>query len=182
MKIRSVLAASAVIVSTGFGTASIAQDLPFPVQARQGQMKMMGLNLGVLVGMVRGDTEYDADRASAAAGNLRGAVLRRPEISLARGHRQREPHRHPRAARDLGEPCRLPGEVRRTSARRPPVWRRWPATGSTRCAPPSDRSARPAAPATTATRRKSDRFRAGRESVGPRDFMRRFLSFWSSLD
>jgi cytochrome c556 len=70
MKIRSMLAASAVIVATGFGTVAIAQDLPFPVQARQGQMKMMGLNLGVLVGMVRGDAEYDADRAQIAANNL----------------------------------------------------------------------------------------------------------------
>jgi cytochrome c556 len=61
MKIRSILATSAVIVATGFGTVAIAQDLPFPVQARQGQMKMMGLNLGVLVRMVRGEAEYDAD-------------------------------------------------------------------------------------------------------------------------
>jgi cytochrome c556 len=70
MKVRSILATSAMIVATGFGTATIAQDLPFPVQARQGQMKMMGLNLGVLVSMARGDTEYDADRAQIAAGNL----------------------------------------------------------------------------------------------------------------
>jgi hypothetical protein len=55
MKFRSILAASAVIVATGFGTVAIAQDLPFPVQARQGQMKMMGLNIGVLVGMARGE-------------------------------------------------------------------------------------------------------------------------------
>jgi cytochrome c556 len=61
MKIRSILAASAVIVATGFGGVAIAQDLPFPVQARQGQMKMMGLNLGVLVGMARGEAEYDAE-------------------------------------------------------------------------------------------------------------------------
>ena len=54
MKFRSILAASAVIVATGFGTATIAQDLPMPVQARQGQFKMMGLNIGVLVAMARG--------------------------------------------------------------------------------------------------------------------------------
>jgi len=70
MKFRSIIAASAVITATGFGTATIAQDLPFPVQARQGQMKMMGLNLGVLVGMARGDADYDADRAQIAADNL----------------------------------------------------------------------------------------------------------------
>jgi cytochrome c556 len=70
MTFRSMLTASAVIVATGFGTVAIAQNLPFPVQARQGQMKMMGLNLGVLVGMVRGDAAYDADRAQIAANNL----------------------------------------------------------------------------------------------------------------
>jgi len=70
MKFRSILAASAVIVATGFGTATIAQDLPMPVQARQGQFKMMGLNIGVLVAMARGEADYDADRAQAAADNL----------------------------------------------------------------------------------------------------------------
>ena len=70
MEFRSILAAGAVITATVFGTATIAQDLPFPVQARQGQMKMMGLNLGVLVGMARGDADYDADRAQIAADNL----------------------------------------------------------------------------------------------------------------
>ncbi len=70
MKLRSILATSAVIVATGFGTIAVAQDLPFPVQARQGQFKMMGLNIGVIVSMARGDAEYDADRAQAAANNL----------------------------------------------------------------------------------------------------------------
>jgi cytochrome c556 len=70
MKTRSIIAASAVIVATGFGTATIAQDLPMPVQARQGQFKMMGLNIGVLVAMARGEADYDADRAQAAADNL----------------------------------------------------------------------------------------------------------------
>lgn len=70
MKFRSILAASAVIAATGFGTATIAQDLPMPVQARQGQFTMMGLNIGVLVAMARGEADYDADRAQAAADNL----------------------------------------------------------------------------------------------------------------
>lgn len=70
MKTRSILAASAVILATGIGSVAVAQDLPFPVQARQGQFKMMGLNIGVIVSMVRGETEYDAARAQAAANNL----------------------------------------------------------------------------------------------------------------
>jgi cytochrome c556 len=72
MKFRSILSATAVIAATGLGTAAIAQDdeLPFPVQARQGQFKMLGLNMGVLVGMARGEREYDAELAQAAANNV----------------------------------------------------------------------------------------------------------------
>lgn len=72
MKFRSTLAACAVIVASAFGTSAIAHDddLPFPVQARQGQFKMLGLNMGVLVSMARGEREYDAALAQAAADNV----------------------------------------------------------------------------------------------------------------
>ncbi len=71
MNIRISLAAlaAACAIATG-ATAVQAQDLPFPVKARQGNMTMMGLNVGVLVGMARGDAEYDAETAQAAADNL----------------------------------------------------------------------------------------------------------------
>lgn len=52
------------------GTAAIAQDLPAPVEARQGQFRIMALNIGVLGQMARGNTEYDAAQAQAAADNL----------------------------------------------------------------------------------------------------------------
>lgn len=66
----SIVAATAIAV-TGTATLAVAQDdLPFPVQARQGQFTMMGLNIGVIVGMVRGEREYDAAVAQAAADNL----------------------------------------------------------------------------------------------------------------
>ncbi|MCU4651858.1 cytochrome c [Roseibacterium sp. SDUM158016] len=69
------------IRKTAFGLAALAalatsapsafaQDLPAPVQARQGQMDAMALNIGVLAGMARGNTEYDAEAAQAAANNL----------------------------------------------------------------------------------------------------------------
>lgn len=40
------------------------------VGARQGHMQVMALNLGILGNMARGNTEYDADVAQAAADNL----------------------------------------------------------------------------------------------------------------
>ena len=60
----------ACLAATGVGAAAIAQDLPAPVQARQGQFQIMALNVGVLGGMARGNTAYDADAAQTAAENL----------------------------------------------------------------------------------------------------------------
>lgn len=49
------------------------------VDARQGHMQVMALNLGILGNMARGNTDYDADIAQAAADNLvlMGAVNQR---------------------------------------------------------------------------------------------------------
>lgn len=40
------------------------------VDARQGHMQVMALNIGVLGNMARGNADYDADSAQAAANNL----------------------------------------------------------------------------------------------------------------
>jgi cytochrome c556 len=62
---------AAAIAASGVATIAVAQDdLPFPVQARQGQFTMLGLNMGVLVAMARGEREYDAELAQAAADNV----------------------------------------------------------------------------------------------------------------
>lgn len=50
--------------------ATLAQDFENQVAARQGQFKVMALNLGMLGGMARGTVEYDADTAALAAANL----------------------------------------------------------------------------------------------------------------
>lgn len=71
MKTRSTFAATAVIAGIAITTtATFAQDVPAAVGARQGQFKIMALNVGVLGNMARGNTEYDAVQASAAAANL----------------------------------------------------------------------------------------------------------------
>jgi cytochrome c556 len=61
---------AASIAVTGATIAAAQDDLPFPVQARQGQFTMLGLNMGVLVAMARGEREYDAELAQAAADNV----------------------------------------------------------------------------------------------------------------
>jgi cytochrome c556 len=70
MTTRTIFASIVALAAMGTGIAATAQDLPAPVQARQGQFQMMALNVGVLANMARGNTEYDATAASAAAGNL----------------------------------------------------------------------------------------------------------------
>ena len=60
----------AVVATLGFGTAALAQDFSGAVDARQGGMNIMALNIGVLGGMARGNAEYDAEAAQAAADNI----------------------------------------------------------------------------------------------------------------
>lgn len=68
MNTRSALTAMTIMALTT--TASFAQNVPAAVEARQGQFKLMALNVGVLGNMARGNTAYDANQATAAAANL----------------------------------------------------------------------------------------------------------------
>lgn len=62
---------SAAIVGSVALAATAGSDEPNPaVEARQGHMRLQGLNIGVLAQMARGNTEYDAATAQAAADNL----------------------------------------------------------------------------------------------------------------
>lgn len=45
-------------------------DLPPAVKARQAHMSLYAFNIGTLAGMAKGEVEYNAEAASAAAGNL----------------------------------------------------------------------------------------------------------------
>lgn len=66
-----ILAASAAILSIGVGAAALAQqDYSAQLAARQGQFRIMALNIGIVGNMARGNTEYDAAMAQLAADNL----------------------------------------------------------------------------------------------------------------
>ncbi len=54
----------------GVALSATAQESNPAVDARQGQFQIMALNIGVLGNMARGNTEYDAEAAQAAANNL----------------------------------------------------------------------------------------------------------------
>ena len=64
---------SAIFVASlclGLGVQAGGHGADPAVTARQGHMQILSLNLGILGQMARGNTEYDADAASAAASNL----------------------------------------------------------------------------------------------------------------
>ena len=52
------------------GTATYAQDFSAQLKARQGQFRIMAINLGILGGMAKGEVEYSAEAAQAAADTL----------------------------------------------------------------------------------------------------------------
>lgn len=58
------------LLAVGIGAAAIAQNAPPALGARQGEMRLIALNIGVLGGMARGNIDYDADLAQMAANNL----------------------------------------------------------------------------------------------------------------
>lgn len=51
------------------GTAQ-AQDYSGQLKARQGQFRILAINLGILGSMAKGETEYSADAAQAAADSI----------------------------------------------------------------------------------------------------------------
>ena len=68
MKHLKTAVALAAIIS---GTAVYAQDdFSAQLKARQGQFRILAINLGILGGMAQGKTEYDAEAAQAAADTI----------------------------------------------------------------------------------------------------------------
>ena len=52
------------------GSAAFAQDFSAEQKARQGQFRILAINLGILGAMAKGETPYDAEAAQAAADTL----------------------------------------------------------------------------------------------------------------
>ncbi|SPF80424.1 c-type cytochrome [Pseudoprimorskyibacter insulae] len=56
-------------------TPAISQNINGAVKARQGQFNVLAINLGVLGGMAKGEIEYSAEAAGAAADSLVGVAM-----------------------------------------------------------------------------------------------------------
>ncbi|KPP87776.1 MAG: Cytochrome c556 [Rhodobacteraceae bacterium HLUCCO07] len=64
---------SALVLAGAVGSTTLAQEdaaIEAALKARQSHMQLYAFNIGLLGGMAKGEIEYDADTASAAAGNL----------------------------------------------------------------------------------------------------------------
>ena len=70
---KILLASAAVILS--MGGAALAQGMPAEVKARQGQFRILAINLGILGGMAKGEVEYSAEAAQAAADSIVGVSM-----------------------------------------------------------------------------------------------------------
>ena len=75
MKKRFAIATTIALCATTFITVA-ADDFPFKkqIQARQSFMKVYAFNLGLLGAMAKGEADYDAKLAAAAANNLLAAA------------------------------------------------------------------------------------------------------------
>jgi cytochrome c556 len=79
-KLLLAAAAAAALPGTAF-----AQDPSDLVDARQGFFTLMGLNIGPLAGMARGEIDYDAARAATHAANLAALGSYNPMALFAPG-------------------------------------------------------------------------------------------------
>ena len=65
------LAFAVAFAALGCGTAAMAQDdFSAQLKARQGQFRIIAINLGIIGDMAQGKTEYNAEAAQAAADTL----------------------------------------------------------------------------------------------------------------
>lgn len=67
---RQTLTTLAALAIMTTGTATLAQDFSGELKARQGQFRILAINLGILGAMAKGETPYDADQAQSAADSL----------------------------------------------------------------------------------------------------------------
>ena len=68
---RKAIAIVAALAATATAIPVVAQDIEGAVSARQSQFRILSMNVGVLGNMARGNSEYDAEAAAAAANNIR---------------------------------------------------------------------------------------------------------------
>ena len=69
-RLTTAVAVTAALAGTAFAAAHMDKATEAAIKARQGHMQLYSFNLGLLGGMAKGEIDYDADAAKAAASNL----------------------------------------------------------------------------------------------------------------
>lgn len=64
-----------VVAATMTGGSAMAQEHKNQIKARQGQFWTLAINLGVLGSMAKGEVEYSAEAAQAAADSIKGVSM-----------------------------------------------------------------------------------------------------------
>lgn len=64
-----------ILAATVTGGAAMAQEYKNQIKARQGQFWTLAINLGVLGSMAKGEVEYNAEAAQAAADSIKGVSM-----------------------------------------------------------------------------------------------------------
>ena len=149
-----------------------------PVKARQGQFRILAINLGILGGMAKGETEYDAEAAQAAADTIGRGLWRQPGAALARRFGQHVHRRHPRNARHLGATCPTCSTSGRPWASRRKTSSRSRRPARRRSARRWGNSAAPARPATTIIARRRVRPHAADEDLIPAALVAAGVAAW----
>ena len=62
-------------ISTLTAGAALAQDFKGHIEAREGVMRVLAINLGTLGGMAKGEVDYDAEAAGIAADSIVAASM-----------------------------------------------------------------------------------------------------------
>lgn len=65
-----------------------ANDYEAQIKARQGQMQLIALNLGVLAEMAKGSVDFNAEAAQMAADNLVAVSMIGPELTWPEGSKE----------------------------------------------------------------------------------------------
>ncbi len=69
---KTIVAAITILALSGSAPAMAQDDFSGQLKARQGQFRILAINLGILGGMAKGETPYDAEMATHAADSLVG--------------------------------------------------------------------------------------------------------------
>ena len=65
----------ATLLALSLAAPAFAQDMSAQLKARQGQFRILAINLGIIGDMAKGEAEYDAEAATSSAESIRAVSM-----------------------------------------------------------------------------------------------------------